>query len=93
MFPPITQLATKGYDMQFDTEFPGIYDHLHSSYHISLTSDSFAGHYFFTELLLPALLEVGRYSSEKAARAINTSSAAAYLNPIHWDTLKDGELL
>lgn len=62
------------------SEFPSIRRHLTCP----------LGHFFFTELLLPALLEGAKSSKDSKARVVNTSSVGAYLDTIHWDTFKDG---
>ncbi|KAI0027889.1 NAD(P)-binding protein [Vararia minispora EC-137] len=47
------------------------------------------GHHFFTQLLLPALLNATEESGEKA-RVITTASSAAYMGRINFDTFVDG---
>ena len=47
------------------------------------------GHWYFTELLLPALLAVHQEEPGQKARVITTSSLASYIDTIHWDTIKD----
>ncbi|RDX48783.1 NAD(P)-binding protein [Lentinus brumalis] len=47
------------------------------------------GHWYFTELLMPALLAGVETSPDHHARVITTSSSAAYAQTIKWDTLKD----
>ena len=48
------------------------------------------GHFFLTELLMPALLEGVKTSSDKHVRVITTASSGAHLETIHWDSFKDG---
>ncbi|RDX54720.1 NAD(P)-binding protein [Lentinus brumalis] len=48
------------------------------------------GHWYFTELLMPALLAGVETSPDRHARVVTTSSSAAYSQTINWDTLKDG---
>ncbi|KAI0809186.1 NAD(P)-binding protein [Irpex lacteus] len=48
------------------------------------------GHWYFTELLLPALLAVSEDNPGQNSRVITTSSFAAYMNTIHWESIKDG---
>ncbi|KZT26842.1 NAD(P)-binding protein [Neolentinus lepideus HHB14362 ss-1] len=49
------------------------------------------GHFYFTELLMPALLAGATSSSDKKARVVTTSSFGNYLiKDINWDSLKDG---
>ncbi|PIL34972.1 hypothetical protein GSI_02759 [Ganoderma sinense ZZ0214-1] len=47
------------------------------------------GHYYFTELLMPALLAGVKSSPDQHARVITTSSSGAYFDTLHWDTFKD----
>ncbi|KAM5535833.1 hypothetical protein V8D89_010451 [Ganoderma adspersum] len=48
------------------------------------------GHHYFTRLLLPALLAGKESSPDHHARIITTSSASSYLDPLYWDTFRDG---
>ena len=47
------------------------------------------GHWYFTELLMPALLAGVETSPDHHARVITTSSGGAYARTIDWDTLKE----
>lgn len=47
------------------------------------------GHFFFTELLLPALLAGVESSPDNKARVVNVSSSGAYLGSLNFDTFKD----
>lgn len=47
------------------------------------------GHYYFTELLMPALLAGVKTSPDQHARVITTASSGAYFDTLHWDTFKD----
>ncbi|GJE89086.1 NAD(P)-binding protein [Phanerochaete sordida] len=48
------------------------------------------GHWYFTELLLPALREGAKSSPDGYARVVSTSSSAAHLaKPIVWDAFRD----
>ncbi|KAI0791664.1 NAD(P)-binding protein [Abortiporus biennis] len=47
------------------------------------------GHWYFTELLIPALIAGKETSSDGYSRVITTSSFGAYLSTIDFDTLKD----
>ncbi|RXW24428.1 hypothetical protein EST38_g1426 [Candolleomyces aberdarensis] len=47
------------------------------------------GHFYFTKLLLPALLEGVKSSPDSTARVVNTSSSSSLLGKINSDTLKD----
>ncbi|KAI0932764.1 hypothetical protein AcW2_001294 [Taiwanofungus camphoratus] len=48
------------------------------------------GHFYFTELLMPALLAGKETSPDKHARVITTSSSAAYRYTLNWDSFRDG---
>ncbi|EEB87616.1 hypothetical protein MPER_14981, partial [Moniliophthora perniciosa FA553] len=48
------------------------------------------GNHLWTKLLQPALDAGARTSSDCKARVISTSSSAAYLDVIHWDTFVPG---
>jgi retinol dehydrogenase 12 len=54
---------------------------------------SFIGHYYFTKLLLPTLLETAKMTPGGKARVVNTSSSAHY-NPfgkhLDFNSFKDG---
>ncbi|RXW24438.1 hypothetical protein EST38_g1428 [Candolleomyces aberdarensis] len=48
------------------------------------------GHFYFTKLLLPALLKGAKSSPDGTARVVNTSSSASLMaSKINFDTLKD----
>ena len=47
------------------------------------------GHYYFTMLLIPALVAGVKSSPDHHARVVTTASSGAYLDTIHWETLKD----
>ena len=50
------------------------------------------GHFFLTQLLMPALVEGAKTSPDRHARVVTTSSTSSYLarHGIMFDTLKDG---
>ena len=48
------------------------------------------GHFYLTELLLPALTAGARTSADQHARVITTASGAAYGGTIFWDAFRDG---
>lgn len=48
------------------------------------------GHFYFTELLMPALLAGVKTSPDHHARVITTASSGAYLETLHFETFKDG---
>ncbi|KAI0792827.1 NAD(P)-binding protein [Abortiporus biennis] len=48
------------------------------------------GHWYFTELLMPALFAGKETSPDGYARVITTSSSGAYFDTLHFETFKDG---
>ena len=48
------------------------------------------GHFYFTELLMPALIAGAATSPDHHARVITTSSSGAYGETLHFETFKDG---
>ena len=48
------------------------------------------GHFYFAQLLMPALLAGVRTSPDHHARVITTSSSGAYLQTLEYDTFRDG---
>lgn len=48
------------------------------------------GHYYFTTLLLPALLEGAKTSGDGHARVVNTSSSRHLMGQLDFNTFKDG---
>lgn len=48
------------------------------------------GHFYFTELLMPALLAGKETSLDGHARVVTTSSSGAYFHTLKWDTFVDG---
>lgn len=48
------------------------------------------GHYYFTTLLLPALLEGVKTSGDGTARVVNTSSSGHMFKAVDFNALKDG---
>ena len=55
-----------------------------------MASDESLGHFYLTQLLMPALMEGRNTSPDRHSRVITTSSGGAYLATLHWDTFKDG---
>ena len=47
------------------------------------------GHFYFTELLTPALLSGAKTSADGRARVVTTSSSGAYLGALDYSTFKD----
>ena len=62
---PIEQVAAKGYDLQFGTIVVGALSH--NSQRIS-QPDFVLGHFYFTTLLIPALLADAKSSLDGKAR-------------------------
>ncbi|PCH37266.1 NAD(P)-binding protein [Wolfiporia cocos MD-104 SS10] len=48
------------------------------------------GHYYFTKLLLPALLSGKETAPDHHTHIIHTSSSGAYLYTINWESFRDG---
>ncbi|KAI0823262.1 NAD(P)-binding protein [Trametes gibbosa] len=48
------------------------------------------GHFYFTELLVPALIAGAQTSPDHHARVVTTSSSSAYVGKMRFDTFKDG---
>ena len=48
------------------------------------------GHFYFDELLLPALTSGALSSPDGRARIVTTSSGGAYLGKLQYDTMRDG---
>ncbi|KAI5117265.1 hypothetical protein M0805_000996 [Coniferiporia weirii] len=70
MVPPVEQLTSDRYDLQFGTNC--------------------LGHFYFTKLLLPILIETTKSTPEKQTRVITTSSSMHLLHgpDFKWDTLR-----
>ena len=88
MIPPIEQKTADGYDLQFGTNVLGTMSVCFVSF-VALNI-VFTGHFYFTELLLPALAAGAKTSPDGYARVVTTSSSAAHLaGGIHWETFRD----
>jgi len=48
------------------------------------------GHWYFTKLLIPALLAGKETSPDGHARIVTTSSSGAYLFTVNWESFRDG---
>ncbi|KAH9849461.1 clathrin adaptor complex small chain-domain-containing protein [Lenzites betulinus] len=48
------------------------------------------GHFYFTQLLMPALIAGAQTSPDGHARVVTTSSSSAYVGEMRFDTFKDG---
>jgi NAD(P)-dependent dehydrogenase (short-subunit alcohol dehydrogenase family) len=49
-----------------------------------------SGHFYFTKLLLPALIKGARSSPDGKARVVNVSSLALWLSTLDFNTFRDG---
>jgi hypothetical protein len=87
--PPIEQLTADGYDLQFGTNVVGVYflDRLSLSYN---SDERFLGHFYFTKLLLPALINATRSSPGVGGRVVNTTSVMHHFQDLDFNTFKDG---
>jgi retinol dehydrogenase-12 len=47
------------------------------------------GHFYFTKLVMPALLAAAATSSDGTARVVNTSSNAHWMSSLDYNTFKD----
>ena len=92
MWPPIDQLSTDGYDLQFGTNCLGknMYTFLLD---FLLLATSSLGHFFFTKLLLPILTKTAQTSndSKEKVRVITTSSSTHMFHGpgINYETLRE----
>ena len=86
MVPPIEQVTTQAYDLQFGTNVVGAPRIL-----AAFSQPNFVvGHFYFTTLLIPALLAGAKSSPDGKARVVNTSSFASLLTSgVNFNTLKD----
>ena len=91
MFPPLAEVTADGYDLQFGTNVIGEYFSAMNTTILYITYDcSPVGHFYLTKLLMSALLAGKDTLPDHHARVITTSSAASYLDTLHWETFKDG---
>ena len=89
MFPPIEQLTTDGYDLQFGTNVVGTY--LLPPTPPCLSHPRHTGHWYFTKLLLPMLIATAKTSTDGHARVVNTSSSASeFTSMLDFNSFKDG---
>ena len=49
-----------------------------------------SGHFYFTKLLLPALVRGATASSDGKARVVNVSSSALWFTTLDYNTFRDG---
>lgn len=93
VYAVIDKLTSQGYDMQFGTNVLGMERHRNQS---TAFSDGvhFAGHFYFTKLLLPLLTVTAKNSPKGSVRVVNVSSIGHYVVPpdgIQWGTLSPGD--
>jgi retinol dehydrogenase-12 len=91
MFPPIDQVTTDGYDLQFGTNVLGIIiPPVLAPFFLFSHLQTLTGHFYFTKLLLPTLIETAKTSPDSKVRVVNTSSIMHHMSGINFDILKDG---
>ncbi|KAJ7224221.1 hypothetical protein GGX14DRAFT_649010 [Mycena pura] len=81
MMPPIEDRTTDGYDLQ-------VCAHIFSLAVYQLCSNSI-GPFYFTKLLLPALLAGAKSSPDGKARVVNTASGMHLMNKLHFKAILD----
>ena len=90
MVPPIEQLTAQGYDLQFGTNVLGrstVIWH-HPPLYLTLF---YLGHFYFTKLLLPALLAGTKTSPDGKARIVNVSSSGhLFASGLDFNAFKEG---
>ena len=89
MYAKAERTTKQGYDTIFGTNVLGT----HIQFNIArILTRPFAGHFYFTKLLLPALKAAAK-GSPGTVRIVNLSSIAHYMSPsegIRWSTLGPG---
>jgi NAD(P)-dependent dehydrogenase (short-subunit alcohol dehydrogenase family) len=87
MMPPVEATTASGYDLSFGTNVLG--KSLLSYLLIRIHTYRGPGHFYFTKLLLPILIQTsGTFGAP--TRIVNTSSSAHYLSMHDFNTFKDG---
>ena len=89
MGPPKEELTAEGFDLTFGTNVIGTFDPRTLSLRLQLSDLLATGPWYFTKLLIPALIAGKETSPDHHTRIVNTSSSGAYLTTIHWNTLTD----
>lgn len=90
MVPPVEQVTADGYDLQFGTNCLGSYFRCFGL-SFSLSDACYdLGHFYFTRLLLPTLVETAKATPDQKVRVVTTSSSTHMFHGINWDTLRDG---
>ncbi|KAF9783762.1 NAD-binding protein [Thelephora terrestris] len=93
LLSPPESLTAEGYDMTFGTNVVGQFIHVLSKVETGFLRLQFAGPYYFTELLLPALYKTS--TSENKPRVVNLTSqmgligASAFGSGLDFSTFKD----
>ena len=86
MWPDIADLTVQGYDLQFGTNVLGQHDAFLNGRDPNISS----GHFYFTKLLLPALILGAKSSPDGKARVVTSSSGAHILvRGLNFNTFKD----
>lgn len=91
--PPLDALTAEGYDMTFGTNVLGLSIHFVVPGVAEALTFKIAGHFYFTELLLPALYKAS--TPEHRSRVINLSSqmgilsASAFGSGLDFSTFRD----
>ncbi|KAK1215776.1 short-chain alcohol dehydrogenase [Marasmius sp. AFHP31] len=80
MEPPLELTTTEGYDMTVGTNVVGESRESNTA-NLVIIHHSGKGTYYFTTLLLPALLAVAQLGGSQKARIVNTSSSASEAPP------------
>lgn len=93
--PPVEEITTQGYDMQFGTNLLGMLILVTNVVILLLTfSVSSTGPFYLTQLLLPTLLSTAKSADGGTVRVITSTSSGHYTcsssNPLVFDTFKDG---
>lgn len=89
MTPPKEMLTDDSYDLQFGTNVIGR-SAASNSFVKRLMLHSTTGPFLFTQLLMPALLAGKASSPDEHARIVMTSSSAALVYTLNFDSFKDG---
>ena len=89
IFGPPIELTVDGYDLQFGTNVLGMY-FLGRLLLSHISDERSLGHFYFTKLLLPALLTATKSSPGVGGRVVNTTSVMHHFQDLDFNTFKDG---
>ena len=56
----------------------------------SLPNSNYSGHWYFTKLVVPTMIDTAKDTPDKKARVVNTSSAGHMFFTLDFDTFRDG---